>query len=123
MEPGEDLESTLRRELSEELGVDDVPIGPQIWERVHIIPFLDGLWDGQHDRFFLTELPAFEPSPRLSAEQLRAENLMEIRWWTQDELAAFAPTGTEFFAPRRLPQLIRTLLSDGVPADPFDVGV
>ncbi len=102
IEPDEDVDAALRRELSEELGLDDFVIGPQVWERVHIIPFLDGLWDGQHDRFYLVNVEPFEPAPRLTVEQLRAENLMDIRWWTQDELAAFVPTETELFAPRRL---------------------
>jgi 8-oxo-dGTP diphosphatase len=123
IEADEEIGSALRRELSEELGLDDPPIGPQIWERLHVIPFLDGRWDGQHDRFFLVEAQAFEPAPRFSAAQLRAESLTHIRWWTTDELAAFVPKDTELFAPRRLPDLIVALRRDGVPASPIDTGV
>jgi 8-oxo-dGTP diphosphatase len=123
IEPDEDVATALRRELAEELGLDDVAIGPQIWERVHIIPFLDGRWDGQHDRFFLVNAAPFEPAPRLSAEQLQAEYLMHVRWWTQAELASFVPTDTVLFAPRRLPQLVATLLADGVPDSPIETGV
>jgi 8-oxo-dGTP pyrophosphatase MutT (NUDIX family) len=123
IEPGEEIEPALRRELAEELGLDDPTIGPEIWHRRHIIPFLDGQWDGQHDRFFLIETAAFEPAPRLSWAQLNAENLMSIRWWTQAELAAFQPTATELFAPRQLPALVADLLTNGVPAVPIDTGV
>jgi 8-oxo-dGTP pyrophosphatase MutT (NUDIX family) len=123
IEPGEEIEPALRRELAEELGLDDPVIGPEIWHRRHIIPFLDGRWDGQHDRFFLIETPSFEPAPRLSWDQLRAENLGQIRWWTQEELAAFDPTPTELFAPRRLQALVVALLADGVPPTPLDTGV
>ena len=123
VEADEDAMVALRRELDEELGLDDVTIGPQIWERVHIIPFLDGRWDGQHDRFFLVNSASFEPTPRLSVEQLRAEHLMHIRWWTQDELASFVPTETELFAPRKLPDLVSTLLADGIPESPIETGV
>jgi 8-oxo-dGTP diphosphatase len=123
IEPDEDVAAALRRELAEELGLDDVVIGPQIWDRVHIIPFLDGRWDGQHDRFYLVNVAPFEPTPRLSVEQLRAEYLMHIRWWTQDELASFVPTDTEVFAPRKLPQLVASLLADGVPDSPIETGV
>jgi hypothetical protein len=61
--------------------------------------------------------------PRLSWEQLRAEQLGEIRWWTQEELAAFEPTSTELFAPRRLQALVVALLADGVPPIPLDTGI
>ena len=88
MEPGEDDEATLRRELHEELGLADVEIGPQIWDRLHIIPFLDGRWDGQHDACLPVRTAAFEPAPTLSWEQLRAERVHEMRWWTADEIAA-----------------------------------
>jgi len=123
MEHGEDVEGALRRELDEELGLVDPVIGPQIWERTYHIPFLDGMWDGQHDQFFLVEVAAsFEPEPRLTREQLQAEHLMHVRWWTEDELVTFVPTDTEVFAPRRLPQLLRSLRVDGVPSNPLDVG-
>jgi 8-oxo-dGTP diphosphatase len=120
-EPGEDDEATLRRELDEELGLDGPLIGPHIWDRLHIIPFLDGRWDGQQDRVYLVRAPAFEPRPRLTWDQLRAERVHELRWWTLDELAA-APEAT-VFAPRRLPQLIADLVADGPPASPVDAGV
>jgi 8-oxo-dGTP diphosphatase len=123
IEAEEDVSTALHRELAEELGLDDAAIGPQIWERLHVIPFLDGRWDGQHDRFFLVNTAPFEPAPRLSVEQLRAEYLMQIRWWTYDELLSFVPSETELFAPRRLPQLVAALLADGVPESPIETGI
>ena len=103
IEGDEDVATALRRELAEELGLDDFSIGPQVWERVHIIPFLDGRWDGQHDRFYLVDVEPFEPAPRLSVEQLRAENLFQIRWWTQDELASFVPIDVGTVRPAETP--------------------
>lgn len=123
IETGEGIEPALRRELAEELGLEGVELGPQIWYRTHVIPFLNGRWDGQREQYFLVETAAFDPVPQLSAERLRAEHLMAVRWWTRDELASFVPTPTETFAPRRLPQLVAELLADGVPAAPIDVGV
>ena len=64
-EPGEDDETTLRRELHEELGLVGIDIGPHLWTRTHVIPFLDGRWDGQRENIYLVRTPAFEPPPAL----------------------------------------------------------
>jgi hypothetical protein len=62
---------------------------------------------------------SFEPVPQLTWEQLREENMSAVRWWSLDELET-----TEMpFAPRRLPLLVRSLLEDGPPTVPVDVGV
>ena len=121
-EPGEDDEATLRRELDEELGVTDAEIGPHIWSRLHIIPFLDGQWDGQRDNVYLIRTAAFEPQPRLTWEQLYAERVHEFRWWTLAEMEA-AAAGDVVFAPRRLPELVADLLASGPPPAPLDAGV
>ncbi|MGZ8698187.1 MAG: NUDIX hydrolase [Gaiellaceae bacterium] len=112
-------EEAIVRELSEEAGLDQVVLGPWIWTREHVIPFLDGKWDGQVERFVLVRSGRFEPVPRFTPEQLAAEYVTAIRWWTQEELAASA----ELFAPRRLPELVAALLRDGPPGEPVDVGV
>ncbi len=122
-EAGEDDRTTLLRELDEELGLQDVELGPHIWDRLHIVPFVDGRWDGQRDRIYLVRTPEFEPAPRLTWEQLRAERLHELRWWTTAELTAAAADDRVVFAPRRLPSLLGELLADGPPATPIDTGV
>ena len=119
VEPGESEDAAIRRELSEEAGLDDVDLGAVVWTREHLMPFLDGRWDGQAERYYLVRAPAFEPRPRLSWEQLNAEYVTAIRWWTLVELEA----STETFAPRRLPALLRALLEDGAPAQPVNTGV
>lgn len=121
LEPGETHLDALHRELAEEVGLAGVDIGPHIWNREHIIPFLDGRWDGQRDRVFLVHTERFEPTPRLSWEQLRAERLHELRWWTADALRA-APEDVTF-APGRMPELIHRLLTEGPPTAPIDTGV
>ena len=85
-EPGEDDEATLRRELDEELGLHVGQIGPHVWTRLHVIPFLDGSWDGQRDHVYVVRTDRFVPHPRLTWEQLRAERVHELRWWTLEEL-------------------------------------
>lgn len=118
VEPGETDHDALRRELAEEAGLTDVVVGPHIWDRVHVIPFIDGRWDGQRERIYLVRTPAFEPRPHLSWEQLRSEYVFELRWWPSGELPDDLPV-----APRGLREHLRTLLRDGPPNGPVDVGV
>ena len=117
LEPGESHLDALRRELEEEVGMVDAIIGPQIWHRLHIVPFLNGEFDGQRERIHLVECAPFEPQPRLSWEQMNAEFVHELRWWTIDEIA----TSDVHFVPRELPVLLDMLLRNGPPLDPIDV--
>jgi 8-oxo-dGTP diphosphatase len=119
LEPGESHLEALGRELEEEVGLVGVEIGPQIWHRLHIVPFLNGEFDGQRERIFLIECEPFEPEPRLSWEQMNAEFVHELRWWTVDEIAASDAT----FVPSALHRLLTSLLSDGPPADSVDVSI
>jgi 8-oxo-dGTP diphosphatase len=119
VEPGETHEDAIRRELHEEVGLELRELGPCIWTRTHLLPMFGGRWDGQVERFYLVETDAFEPAPRLTVEQLRAEFVTDLRWWTADEL----DVSSEIHAPRALPALVRSLLADGPPPTPIDVGI
>jgi len=119
IEPGETAEAAIRRELEEEAGLTAFELGPVIWTRLHIIPFIGGQWDGQREQYHLVRVPAFEPQPRLTWAELNREYVFGIRWWTVAELEEADAT----FAPRRLPELLRELLLDGPPAEPIDAGV
>lgn len=123
LDPGESDLDALHRELIEEVGLHDPLVGAHVWSREHIIAHLDGLWDGQQDRYYLVEVQLrFDPAPALSWEQLRAERLHELRWWHIDEIEA-ATTDGVWFSPRQLGGLLRRLVTDGPPATPFDTGV
>jgi 8-oxo-dGTP pyrophosphatase MutT (NUDIX family) len=118
---GETPEAALRRELVEELGHEPLSIGPHVWNRLHVIPFLNGQWDGQRDRIHLVDAPErFEPRPALTWEQLRAEHVHELRWWTIDEIAAAEDL---HFVPGDLAARLRDLVAHGPPRAPVDIGV
>jgi 8-oxo-dGTP diphosphatase len=118
IDPGEELERALRRELREETGLEDAELGPVIWTRRHVFPWAGQTWD-QSERVVLVRTPAFVPSPLLSSAQLASEGVHELRWWTLDELAASGAN----FAPRRIVRFLRQLLEEGPPGKPIDVGV
>ena len=119
IELGERPEDAIRRELEEETGLTTAEIGPVLWTRLHVIPFIGGQWDGQREQYHLVRTASFAPEPRLSWEQLNAEYVFELRWWTPAQLGE----AVETFAPRRLPELVLSLVRDGPPEEPIDVGV
>ena len=116
LDDGEDHTTGLRRELDEELGLTEVEIGPVIWHSTHVFPMLSG-HDGQRNVFHLVRVPTFDPAPRIGWEQLRAEFVHDLRWWTLDEIDA----SDEIFTPSRLGEFTRKLLRVGPPAEPIDV--
>jgi 8-oxo-dGTP pyrophosphatase MutT (NUDIX family) len=118
IEPGETDEEALRRELREEAGLEGFELGPLVWTRTVLQPLEGGRWDGQAERFYLVLTPSFEPSPALSWDELHAEGMTAVRWWTLAELAA----AETVFAPRRLPLLLHDLVRVGPPPQPVDVG-
>lgn len=55
----------------------------------------------------------------MSWEQLGAEYVDAIRWWTVEEIG----TSDEMFAPHDLGRLVTEIIADGPPAQPLTVGV
>ena len=121
IEPGETPEDALNRELVEELGLRDIAIGPHVWNRLHIIPFLKGDWDGQREQFYVVEIDAaFDPQPMLTWEELNAEHVFEVRWWRIEEIAAATDL---VFVPSSLASRLRELVDHGAPNPPVDVEI
>ncbi len=118
LDEGETVEVGLRRELHEELGLVDVELGPHIWSREHIIPMITG-HDGQRDQIHLVRAARFDPVPMIGWDQMRAENVHEIRWWTLHEIAST----DSLFAPRSLHRLLADLLGTGIPEQPIETGI
>jgi ADP-ribose pyrophosphatase YjhB (NUDIX family) len=115
VDEGESDEHALRRELAEELGLDEFELGPLLWRREHEFDLAWSRYRGQRERCYLVRVDPFEPSPRLD---LTAEHVVEVRWWTPEELEA----SHEAFGPRALPRLIRELLDHGPPSAPLELG-
>src|SRR4029078_9264401 len=63
-DPGEADEPALRRELAEELRLDDFQVRPLLWKREQ--EFAASLQHrGQRERLYLVRVEPFEPSPRV----------------------------------------------------------
>ena len=121
IEPGESAVEALRRELAEEVGLHDASIGPHVWNRLHLIPFINGLYDGQREQIHLVAVDdRFEPRPALDWEQLNAEYVFELRWWHIDDILA---ADHLTFAPSELGRLLDHLHQHGPTAEPVDIGV
>ena len=115
VEPGEDPERTLHRELAEEVGLFAAEVGPVIWTREHTFAWAGRLLH-QRERIHLVRVDEHEPRPTVD---LAAEGVSSVRWWTRDELEH----ATETLVPARLPAFLRDLLEHGPPAAPIDVGI
>jgi TDG/mug DNA glycosylase family protein len=113
IEAGETEEEAMRRELREEVGLYDVALGPCIWTRTDRF-----IWRGvneQVERFYLVRVDSHEVAPEAD---LSEEGMEEHRWWTVDALLQT----TDELTPRRLPELVASLLRDGPPREPVDAG-
>ena len=84
IEPGEDHEPALRRELREELGLEEFDAGPLVWTHERTFPWAQRLMHQAND-VYLVRVDAHEPQPTID---LAEEGVVGYRWWTLDELEA-----------------------------------
>ena len=122
-EGNETYEQALVRELTEEVGLEDPHIGPIIWTRKQLVPNF-GKYDGQSEQIFLVKVPSrFEPAPSMSWEELRAENVFEIRWWSLTELYEATENSEVKWIPQDLPRLVIDIIENGPPSRPLPIGL
>jgi ADP-ribose pyrophosphatase YjhB (NUDIX family) len=117
LEDGEGARAAAVREVKEETGLADVPLGPEVWRRRHVFTWRGEEWD-QRERWFLARVAHFEPDTLGMTEVEKAE-ISGCRWWTLDEMDA---TPDEL-VPLDLAERLRALLADGPPTAPIDIGV
>jgi len=109
IEPGETIETALRRELNEEVSLLDFSLGPLVWRRQHTFD-----WQVrricQREQYFVVHVTHFAPQIRDPHE---AKVLDCFRWWQIDELAS----ASERLTPLSLPNIIANYLARGAPPD------
>jgi TDG/mug DNA glycosylase family protein len=101
IEPGESHEQALSRELLEEIGLEELEVGPLLFEHVGQFPWAKRLYR-QRNVTYLVRVEEHEPRATVD---LSAEGVAEVRWWTLAELAA----SQEQFAPPDLLERVRNL--------------
>jgi 8-oxo-dGTP pyrophosphatase MutT (NUDIX family) len=129
VEPGETLREAAARELVEETGLSGFELGEVLWERSCAFGFDGRCWE-QDEWYFLARLPArADPlapgdagdGPEVSQDgrtELELRSVDGHRWWSCAELLA----SRETVYPTRLAELLRTLLGEGPPPSPLQLG-
>jgi len=117
IEADEDHETALRRELKEETGVNDPFIGPIVCHRRQIGLEIAPGFGGQHNTIYLVPCHDFVPAPMLSEDELRAEGIVDMKWFTIDEVR----TSADKFVPRQLADLVERVLEFGGSVDPLEI--
>jgi ADP-ribose pyrophosphatase YjhB (NUDIX family) len=101
---GEDYPDGARRELTEETGWTDVPVGSQVYERTQVMGH-GGTIVRQHERFFLARVATGRRGLGEVADMHVSDGIAGWHWWTLAELDA---TGEKIW-PAGLADLIRRL--------------
>ena len=105
LDDGEDYATGARRELAEETGWTDVPVGGQVLERTRVMEDA-GAMVRQHERFFVARVQAARRELGEVAALHTSDGIAAWRWSTLAELDS---TG-EAIWPQGLADLIRSLL-------------
>jgi 8-oxo-dGTP pyrophosphatase MutT (NUDIX family) len=112
VEPGESDEDAARREVREEVGIEDIEIGPLIARYRSVFTFEGVDYDQENDYYLArTEVTEVDGSGR---DEIEVRSTLGHRWWTTEELTS----STEEFTCPGLGPLLDQTLRYGPPAPP-----
>ena len=115
LEPGETHDEAALRELWEETGVV-ADLGPCVWVPQHTFRFGGRLLD-ERERIFVVRVETAEVH-NANWQPEEHDFLAAHRWWSLDEIAA----SDEWFAPRRIRELLPDIIAGRYPTKPIDCG-
>jgi 8-oxo-dGTP pyrophosphatase MutT (NUDIX family) len=118
VEVGETHVEAARRELREELNLDDLDLSRCVWTREHVWYWtLRDQWIATRERFYVAHLDEEAPDLTLYPDEMLIMD--DLRWWTLTEIE----TTEETVSPRGLAQLLPPILAGDYPDPPIDAGV
>lgn len=119
IEAGEDTTTALARELLEETGLVDPFIGPVVCRRTQFGHGIAPGYGGQREDIHLVPCRDFVLAPALPAGELRAEGVVDMRWFTATDLQRT----TDKVVPEDLVGLLNRVLEFGGSVDPLIIEV
>lgn len=108
IEPGEDVQAAIRREVAEETGIEGCTYGPELWFGSNLLTF-NGVPTQTLERFFLVRSPSIVLSTA-NWTALEKDVMRAHKWWTVEELIASQAT----IFPPRFGALVKAFLANGL---------
>ena len=117
VESGETHEEAAVRELVEETGWAEPVIGPVIGHRRHVVAWSGVTYDCR-EQWFLARVDQIAIDDTGWTDEERVD-MTDHRWWTLDELVRTS----DRLVPADLARVVRDLLADGPPHEPWTLAV
>ena len=108
IEAGEQAVDALRRELREELGLDNVKIGRQVGVREISLSLPEDGLVLSHETYYVcrvSDAPQLNPAGMSDSER---QILQTVKWWSREELV----NTTELLRPGAIPRLVENAFRD-----------